>query len=115
MKLSLAAALGAALLLAACASPAGGPRLAAPLDADPQVLRIHAPDDGAPHPAVLLVPGCEAPLISARAALYVRVAERLKKEGFTAAILAWPAFVGGLVGWQSVLWLADWRASRRGS
>ncbi len=90
MRLSLAAALGAALFLAACASPAGGPRLAAPLAADPQGLRIYAPDDGAAQPAVLLGPGCEAPLISARAALYVRVAERLKKEGFTAAILAWP-------------------------
>ncbi|MBL9010983.1 MAG: dienelactone hydrolase family protein [Alphaproteobacteria bacterium] len=89
------AALAAALLLAACAAPAKGYRIAAPQAADPPVLRIYAPDDGARHPAVLIVPGCEAPLLSARAAFYERLAERLEAEGFAAAILAWPGSGSG--------------------
>ncbi len=76
------------LTLAACAS-GGGVKLEAPMPGDPPVLRVSGAGEGA-HPAVLIVPGCEAPLLSSRAAFYTRLAEKLNKDGFTTAILAYP-------------------------
>lgn len=92
MKLRLAAACAAALLAAACQTTptTSGPVLAAPLAADPPTLRTALPATAGPHPAVLIVPACDAPLVSSRAALYTRYAESLKAEGFAAGILAWP-------------------------
>jgi dienelactone hydrolase len=85
----LVAAAGA-LLLAACATPAAGPQLAAPMANDPPPLRSYVPQDGKAHPGVLLVPGCGAPLLSARAALYERTAVKLRDAGFAVAIFAYP-------------------------
>lgn len=88
MKLRLVLACAAALLTAACVTPAPQiPGVAKPLDAEPEHLRIFAPASGGLHAAVLLVPGCDAPLLSARAALMKRDAEKLGAEGFVAAIL----------------------------
>ncbi|BCW88864.1 hypothetical protein sos41_20080 [Alphaproteobacteria bacterium SO-S41] len=90
MSLRLAAAIGLALPLAACATPARGPQLAAPAASDPPPLRTYIPADGKAHSAVLLVPGCTAPLISSRAALYERYATKLRDQGFAAAIVTYP-------------------------
>lgn len=96
MRLRLAAATLAALLAGACATPvATGPKLAPPLAADPPILRTVLPDGANRHPAVLLVTACDAPLLSSRAALYLRYAETLRAEGFAAAILAWPGSGAG--------------------
>lgn len=97
MRLRLAAACAAALLAAACQTPsASGPRLGAPMDADPPYFREFLPaGEAAPRSAVLIVPACEAPLISSRAQLYVRYAEFLRDEGFAVAILAWPGSGAG--------------------
>ena len=90
MSLRLAVLICLALGLAACATPSRGPQLAAPATSDPPPLRTYIPADGKAHSAVLLVPGCTAPLISARAALYERYATRLRDEGFAAAIVSYP-------------------------
>lgn len=97
MKLRLAAACAAALLAAACQTPGrtAGPVLAAPLAADPPTLRTALPAGEGLHPAVLIVPACDAPLASSRAALYTRYAEKLRDEGFAAGILAWPGSGSG--------------------
>ncbi len=96
MRLRLAAACAAALLTAACQTPqATISRLAAPLAADPPTLRTALPETPGLHPAVLIVPACDAPLVSSRAALYTRYAENLKAEGFAAGILAWPGSGAG--------------------
>jgi dienelactone hydrolase len=96
MRLRLAAACIAALLAAACQTPgASGPILAAPLAADPPTLRTALPATPGLHPAVLLVPACDAPLASSRAALYMRYAEQLQAEGFATGILAWPGSGAG--------------------
>lgn len=91
MRLRLAAACAAALVAAACQTPsASGPVLSAPLPADPPGLRTAMPAGDGPFPAVLLVPACDAPLASSRAALYTRYAGELQAEGFAAVIVAWP-------------------------
>jgi len=96
MMLRLAAACAVALLAAACQTPAApGPVLSAPLAGDPPTLRTALPATPGPHPAVLMVPACDAPLASARAALYTRYAEKLRDEGFAAGILAWPGSGAG--------------------
>lgn len=90
MRLRLAAACAAALLAAACQTPGAlGPVLSAPLAADPPTLRTALPDGDGPHTAVLLVPACDAPLASSRAALYVRYADALRAEGYATGILGW--------------------------
>ncbi len=96
MNFRLAAACAAALSLAACQTPGTtGPVLSAPLAADPPLLRTALPTSTDLHPAVLLVPACDAPLVSSRAALYVRYAEKLQAEGFAAGILTWPGSGAG--------------------
>lgn len=80
------------LLLGACATPpAELPRLAAPSAQEPPHLRVFAPKAPGRHEAVLLVPGCDAPLISARSGLVQRYAERLRGEGYVSAILNYDA------------------------
>lgn len=91
MRLGVLVAAAAALLAAACQTPdVRGPLLAAPLAVDPPILRTALPSGPGPHPAVLIVPACDAPLASSRAALYTRYAEKLRDEGFAAGIVAWP-------------------------
>lgn len=91
MRHRLLAACAAALLAAACQTPGpSGPVLSAPLAADPPLLRTALPSGEGPHTAILIVPACDAPLISSRAAMYVRYTEKLRAEGFAAGILAWP-------------------------
>ncbi len=95
MLRGVAAALGA-LLVSACATPiATGPKLAAPMAGDPPIVRTVLPPDGAPRPGVLIVTGCDAPLLSSRAQMYPRYAEMLREEGFAVAILAWPGSGAG--------------------
>lgn len=91
MRLTPLLALGAALLTTACATAAPEPPpLAAPSANDPPRLATYeAPGDG-PHPGVLLVPACEAPLFSSRAALYGRAAAKLNAEGYDVAVLSYP-------------------------
>lgn len=97
MGLRLAAACAAALFVSACQTPAAtGPRLGAPMAADPPYFREVLPPPGeARRPGVLLVTACDAPLISSRAQLYVRYAEFLRDEGFAVAILSWPGSGAG--------------------
>lgn len=91
MSLRLAAAFAAALLAAACQTPGStGPVLAAPMTTDPPLLRTVLPEGDGVHTAVLLVPACDAPLASSRAALYPRYAEQLKAEGYAVGIVGWP-------------------------
>lgn len=86
-------AFAAALLLAACQTPVPPPLLSPPSAEAPPFLRTFA--GSGPHPTVLLVPGCEAPLISSRAALYERYAQRLRDQGFAAAIVDYPGAASG--------------------
>lgn len=96
MSLRLAAACAAALLTAACQMQgAAGPVLSAPLAVDPPTLRTALPTGEGPHTAVLIVPACDAPLASSRAALYMRYAEKLQAEGFATGIVAWPGSGSG--------------------
>lgn len=83
------AALALALVAGACAGPRG-PVLAVPAAADPQALTLYLPEAPGAHPGVVLVPACEAPLISTRAALFTRYAEKLKGEGFAVMVLSYP-------------------------
>ncbi len=83
--------LAAAAFLSACTTAPAQPwQLAAPMRETPPKLRTMIPDDGTKRPAVLLVPGCAAPLISSRAALFTRYASRLNEAGFAAAVLNYP-------------------------
>lgn len=94
MKPGLWFALTAALTAAACQSIAGKPpALAAPQAGPPPFLRTYA--TGEPRPTVLLIPGCEAPLISSRAAVFERYALRLREEGFAAAVVDYPGAATG--------------------
>lgn len=81
--------------VAACATPKrAGSDLAAPNPAPP-MLSIEQPDTPGPHPLVLMVPGCEAPLISFGAALFDRYGAKLKAEGFAAGTIgAYPCGAG---------------------
>ena len=87
---SFAALVFTALSVAACAAPAARPRLAAPMTAPPPPLRLFGEAEGERRPAVLLVPGCEAPLIGARAAMFPRYAAQLAEAGFVVGVLAYP-------------------------
>ncbi|MCC6919982.1 MAG: dienelactone hydrolase family protein [Alphaproteobacteria bacterium] len=83
--------LAAALLAGACATPAPSPPLlAAPSVEEPPRLRTYLPEGKGPHSVVLLVPGCSAPLLSARAAMFERYARKLAKEGYAVALLNYP-------------------------
>lgn len=83
------AVLALAALTSACASLPPVPNVSAPMAMAPPFLRTFIPAGGTPHPLVLLVPGCEAPLISSRAALFERYAIRLRDEGFAVGIVAY--------------------------
>lgn len=83
-------ALTAALTVVACQTAAEKPpALAAPLAISPPFLRTFATAET--RPTVLLVPGCETPLISGRAAVFERYATRLRDEGFATAIVDYPS------------------------
>lgn len=83
------------LMTAACKTAVPPPPLLAPpAAATPPFLRRFAAE-GTSRPAVLLVPGCETPLISSRAALFERHADRLRAEGFAAAIVDYPGAAKG--------------------
>jgi dienelactone hydrolase len=83
------AVLALAMLAAACATKPPIPLVAAPMADAPPFLRTFVPVGGDKHPVVLLVPGCDAPLISSRAALYERYAIRLRDEGFAVGIVSY--------------------------
>lgn len=94
MRSGLWLALATALTAAACQTVTEKPpALAAPQAAAPPFLRTFATAE--PHPTVLLVPGCEAPLISGRAAVFERYALHLRDEGFATAIVDYPGAAAG--------------------
>lgn len=77
-----------ALLLGACVST---PKLVAPPREDaPERLQVFAPEGEGPFPVALILPGCEAPLLSSRAAFYERMAGVLTGAGFLAVIVSYP-------------------------
>jgi dienelactone hydrolase len=100
MKKAIVAAL-VLLAATACKTVAPPSALTPPSVAAPPFLRSFAVENER-RPTVLIVPGCEAPLISSRAALFERHARRLSDEGFAAAIVSYPGADLGEPGCVSV-------------